>query len=132
MKISVIGTGYLGAVHAACMAHLGHHVLGVDSRAERIASLAAGEAPVYEPGLADLLADGIRLGRLSFGTSLAQAARFGEVHFICVGTPQLPGSQAADVGNVMAAIDGLAPHLVGQPLVVGKSTVPVGTAAGLA
>jgi UDPglucose 6-dehydrogenase len=132
MKVTVIGTGYLGAVHAACMAHLGHEVLGVDGRAERIASLNAGEAPFYEPGLADLLASGIRMGRLSFCTSLTQAAKFGEVHFICVGTPQLAGSHAADVSHVAAVIDELAPQLSGQALVVGKSTVPVGTAAELA
>src|SRR6266700_4172426 len=100
MNLTVIGTGYLGAVHAACMAELGHHVLGVDTHPERIASLARGEAPFYEPGLPELLARGIASGRLSFGGSLAEAAAFGDVHFICVGTPQLPGSLAADTRHV--------------------------------
>ena len=132
MNITVIGVGYLGAVHAACLAELGHHVLGVDTHAERVARLAQGEAPFFEPGLADLLVNGISSDRLSFGTSLAAAAEFGDVHFICVGTPQLPGSLAADIKHVLAVIEGLAPHLRRACLVVGKSTVPVGTAAGLA
>jgi len=132
MNLTVIGTGYLGAVHAACMAELGHHVLGVDTHPERIASLARGEAPFYEPGLPELLARGIASGRLSFGGSLAEAAAFGDVHFICVGTPQLPGSLAADTRHVEAVVEGLAPHLTRAALVVGKSTVPVGTAARLA
>jgi len=132
MNITVIGVGYLGAVHAACLADLGHKVLGVDSRAERIAGLARGEAPFFEPGLADLLKRGIGSGMLSFGTSLARAAAFGDVHFICVGTPQLPGSLAADTMQVMAVVEGLAPNLRRACLVVGKSTVPVGTATGLA
>ncbi|MDR2986167.1 MAG: UDP-glucose/GDP-mannose dehydrogenase family protein [Nocardiopsaceae bacterium] len=132
MNITVIGVGYLGAVHAACLAELGHNVLGVDTREERIAGLAAGEAPFFEPGLADLLNRGIHSGRLSFDTSLAGAAEFGDVHFVCVGTPQLPGSMAADTTQVAGVIEGLAPHLGRACLVVGKSTVPVGTATGLA
>jgi UDPglucose 6-dehydrogenase len=132
VKITVIGTGYLGAVHAACIAKLGHEVLGVDSQPERIARLARGEPPFFEPGLAELLAGGIASGRLSFGGSLADAAEFGDVHFLCVGTPQLPGSLAADTRHVEAVIEGLAPHLRRPALVVGKSTVPVGTAARLA
>jgi len=94
MKITVIGTGYLGAVHAACMAELGHSVLGVDSRPDRIARLARGEAPFFEPGLSELLTRGIESGRLFFGGSLEDAAAFGDVHFISVGTPQLAGSLA--------------------------------------
>jgi UDPglucose 6-dehydrogenase len=132
MRITVIGTGYLGAVHAACMAELGHEVLGVDSDAEKIATLSAGRAPFFEPGLPEILSRTVRSGRLRFGTSLAEAARFGDVHFICVGTPQLPGSHAADVSIIDSVIDGLAPHLTRECLVVGKSTVPVGTASRLA
>jgi UDPglucose 6-dehydrogenase len=132
VNITIIGTGYLGLVHAACMAHLGHQVLGVDSDAGKISKLAAGETPFFEPGLADLLAQNIGSGALRFGTSLAEAAEFGDVHFICVGTPQLPGSLAADTRAVDAVIDELGPQLVRQCLVVGKSTVPVGTAARLA
>jgi UDPglucose 6-dehydrogenase len=132
MRITVIGTGYLGAVHAACMADLGHEVLGVDTDAEKIAALADGRVPFFEPGLAEVLDRGIGSGNLRFGTSLAEAAQFGEVHFICVGTPQLPGLQAADLSAVHAVIDGLVPHITRDCLLVGKSTVPVGTAAQLA
>jgi UDPglucose 6-dehydrogenase len=132
VRITVIGTGYLGAVHAACMADIGHAVLGIDTDPEKISALAAGRPPFFEPGLAELLAKGLRSGRLRFGRSLADAARFGEVHFICVGTPQLPGSLAADTSGVEAVIDGLAPQLTRECLIVGKSTVPVGTAVRLA
>jgi len=132
MRITVIGTGYLGAVHAACMADLGHEVLGVDTDAEKIAALADGRVPFFEPGLAEVLSRGIGSGALRFGTSLAEAARFGDVHFICVGTPQLPGFQAADLSAVHAVINGLVPQVTRDCLMVGKSTVPVGTAAHLA
>ena len=132
MRVSVIGTGYLGAVHAACMAELGHEVLGVDTDAAKIAALAEGRAPFFEPNLDDMLASNIKSGRLRFGTSLADAARFAELHFLCVGTPQLPGSLGADLSSIEAAIDGLAPDLTDGCLVVGKSTVPVGTAPRLA
>ena len=132
MRMTVIGTGYLGAVHAACMAEIGHEVLGVDVDEAKIAALAEGRPPFYEPGLADLLARTHAGGRLRFTTSLREAAEFGEVHFVCVGTPQRKGSFAADLGHVDAVIDGLAPHLSEPCLVVGKSTVPVGTAARLA
>ena len=131
MRITVIGTGYLGAVHAACMAEIGHEVLGVDADPDKIAALAQGRAPFFEPGLPELLARVTASGRLRFTTSLAEAADFGEIHFVCVGTPQLPGSDAADLRHVEAVIDGLAPHLHRDCLVVGKSTVPVGTAAWL-
>ncbi len=132
MRITVIGTGYLGAVHAACMASIGHEVLGVDSDADKITELAAGRAPFYEPGLADLLRPAVRSGRLRFGTSFAEAGAFGELHFICVGTPQLAGSYAADVSAVDAAVERLVPRCARDCLIVGKSTVPVGTASRLA
>jgi UDPglucose 6-dehydrogenase len=132
LRITVIGTGYLGAVHAACMAGIGHQVLGVDADAGRVSVLASGQAPFYEPGLGELLAEGVSTGRLCFGTSLAEAAAFGDTHFICVGTPQLPGSLAADTGSLDAVIEELGPRLRRLCLVVGKSTVPVGTAARLA
>ncbi len=127
-RLTVIGTGYLGAVHAACMAHLGFEVLGLDVDADRIAMLAAGRAPFFEPGLDDLLAQTLATGRLRFTTSYEQAAEFGDVHFVCVGTPQRQGSNAADLSQLDAAIEALAPHLRSPCLVVGKSTVPVGTA----
>jgi UDPglucose 6-dehydrogenase len=132
MRITVIGTGYLGTVHAACMAELGHEVLGVDTNADRVAVLTNGRAPFFEPGLDRLLQVGVSSGRLRFGSSLEEAADFGDVHFICVGTPQQPGSLAADTSGVEAVIAGLAPLLLRSCLVVGKSTVPVGTASRLA
>ena len=132
MRITVIGTGYLGAVHAACMADLGHDVLGVDVDAAKIEGLAAGRPPFFEPGLSEVLSRAVGSGKLRFTTSLADAAEFGDVHFVCVGTPQKAGSYAADLKHVDAVIDGLAPHLHRETLVVGKSTVPVGTASALA
>ena len=132
MRISVIGTGYLGTVHAACMAELGHEVIGVDNDVHKIAALAEGRAPFYEPGLTALLISAESSGRLRFSTSLAEAAEFADMHFICVGTPQLAGSFGADLTHVEAVIDGLASNLTRDCLVVGKSTVPVGTAARLA
>lgn len=132
MRITVIGTGYLGAVHAAGMAQLGHDVLGVDVDATKIERLACGHAPFFEPGFPELLRNNISAGRLTFSTSLKEAAEFGDVHFICVGTPQRPGSTAADMKYVDAVIEGLVPNLKRPCLIVGKSTVPVGTAARLA
>lgn len=132
MRISVIGTGYLGAVHAACMAELGHEVLGVDADVGKIAALAEGKAPFFEPGLTNILVRNVKAGRLRFSTALTDAAQFAEVHFVCVGTPQLPNSLAADLSGIEAVIDELAPKLTLDCLVVGKSTVPVGTAQRLA
>ena len=130
LKVSVIGTGYLGATHAACMSSLGFEVIGVDVDAKKIELLAAGKVPFYEPGLEELLQTEIASGRLTFSTdfnSLADA----DVHFICVGTPQSQGSLAADMKYVDAALDAIAPICKPGSLVVGKSTVPVGTAARL-
>jgi UDPglucose 6-dehydrogenase len=130
-RISVIGTGYLGAVHAACMADLGHTVVGVDVDEEKVAALSAAKAPFYEPGLDDLLARALATGRLTFTTEFSALAD-ADVHFICVGTPQRAGEFAADLTYVEAAADLLAPYLRKPTLVVGKSTVPVGTAARIA
>ena len=130
MRISVIGCGYLGAVHAACMAKLGHEVVGIDVDARKIADLSAARAPFYEPGLEALLEDVQETGRLSFTTDMAAAAG-SDVHFICVGTPQKKGENGADMTYVDAATIGLLPYLAAGDLVVGKSTVPVGTAARL-
>ncbi|WP_197091959.1 UDP-glucose dehydrogenase family protein [Streptacidiphilus albus] len=132
LRITVIGTGYLGATHAACMAELGHEVLGVDVDPEKVAELQAGRVPFYEPGLEELLAKHVATGRLRFTTSYQEAAEFGDIHFSCVGTPQKKGESGADLRYVDAVIDSLAPHLTRPALVVGKSTVPVGTAARLA
>jgi UDPglucose 6-dehydrogenase len=130
-RLTVLGTGYLGATHAICMAVLGFEVLGVDVDEAKIAKLAAGEVPFFEPGLPELLAKALDSGRLRFTTDFAEAAEFGDVHFVCVGTPQQAGSHAADMTYVHAAVRQLAVHLRRRALVVGKSTVPVGTAAAL-
>jgi UDPglucose 6-dehydrogenase len=131
-RLTVVGTGYLGATHAAAMAELGHDVLGMDVDPARIAALAEGDLPFYEPGLADLLRRNLAAGRLRFTVDPAEVAAFGDVHFLCVGTPQRPGSFAADLRQVETAVARLAPHLDRPALVVGKSTVPVGTAEQLA
>jgi UDPglucose 6-dehydrogenase len=130
-RLTVIGTGYLGATHAVCMAALGFEVLGVEIDERKVASLASGEVPFFEPGLPELLVKALESGRLRFTTSYEEAAEFGDVHFICVGTPQMEGSDAADMTYVDAAFSTLARHLRRKTLVVGKSTVPVGTAARL-
>src|SRR3954471_7952751 len=131
MRISVIGCGYLGAVHAASMAELGHDVIGIDVDPSKIQALKAAQAPFFEPGLTDILESAMASGRLNFSTSIADA-KGAQVHFVAVGTPQKRGENAADLTYVDAAIDGLIPHLSDGDLVVGKSTVPVGTAARLA
>jgi UDPglucose 6-dehydrogenase len=130
MRISVIGCGYLGAVHAACMAKLGHDVVGIDVDEQKIQALAVATAPFYEPGLEQLLEEVQATGRLAFTTDMS-AASGRDVHFICVGTPQKKGENAADLTYVNAALESLLPHLSVGDLVVGKSTVPVGTAARL-
>lgn len=131
MRLSVIGCGYLGAVHAAAMASIGHEVVGIDVDARKIEALSRGEAPFFEPGLPEILAGGIASGRLRFTTDMS-AARGAKVHFIGVGTPQQKVGYAADLTYVNAAVDGLLPHLSPGDVVAGKSTVPVGTAAELA
>jgi UDPglucose 6-dehydrogenase len=130
MLISVLGTGYLGSTHAACLAACGHTVIGVDSDAERVRRLRQGVAPFHEEGLDALLAAGVGSGRLSFTEDLARVAD-AEVHFLCVGTPQLDGSRRADLSALWTVAESLAPLLARDCLVVGKSTVPVGTAARL-
>ena len=131
MRISVIGCGYLGAVHAACMAQIGHDVVGIDVDEKKVAELSAGRAPFFEPGLPPLLEAMVASGRLSFTTDPA-AARGAQVHFIGVGTPQKRGEYSADLRFVDAAVEGLLPHLSPGDVVAGKSTVPVGTARRLA
>ena len=130
MRISVIGCGYLGAVHAAAMAKLGHDVVGIDTDAGKIDKLSRGVVPFFEPGLPELLVEGLQSGRLRFSTEVADAAD-AAVHFVAVGTPQLRDGDAADLSYVRAAIDALVPVLADDALIVGKSTVPVGTAAEL-
>jgi len=128
LKISVIGTGYLGATHAACMSHLGFEVVGVDVDPAKIASLASGTIPFYEPGLQELLQSELATGRLTFSSDLSSIADC-DVHFICVGTPQVADGLAADLSYVFSSLRSIAPIIKAGSLVVGKSTVPVGTAA---
>ncbi|MEU2559374.1 UDP-glucose/GDP-mannose dehydrogenase family protein [Streptomyces longispororuber] len=137
LKITVIGTGYLGATHAAAMAELGFEVLGLDVVPEKVDMLRRGEVPMYEPGLEKLLrahVAGIEgsTGRLNFTMDWEEAADFGDVHFLCVNTPQKHGEYACDMSHVDAAVDSLARHLRRPALVVGKSTVPVGSADRIA
>ncbi len=128
MRITVIGCGYLGATHAAAMAELGHEVLGIEIDPAKREALSQGRVPFYEPHLSELLARHVESGRLRFTDSYDEVAAFGEIHFLCVGTPQKPESLAADLSQVEGAIEDLAPHLARPTVVVGKSTVPVGTA----
>jgi len=132
MRITVIGCGYLGATHAAAMAELGHEVLGIEIDPVKRQELTEGRVPIYEPGLSDLLARHVASGRLRFTDSYAEVADFGDLHFLCVGTPQQPESLAADLSQVEGAVAGLAAHLTRPSVVVGKSTVPVGTAERMA
>lgn len=129
--MTVIGTGYLGATHAACMAELGHEVLGVDIDEDKISILQSGKVPFFEPGLPEVLERNIAAGRLGFSTNYNAAAQFANVHFLGVGTPQRRGSYAADMTYVKAVITDLVPKLRGEHVIFGKSTVPVGTAAEL-
>ncbi|ACV80747.1 UDP-glucose dehydrogenase family protein [Nakamurella multipartita] len=129
--MTVIGCGYLGAVHAACMATLGHDVLGIDVDAGKVDQLNRGVPPFFEPGFPELLAEALESGRLRFTSDMSQATGR-RVHFVCVGTPQKRNEYAADLAYVDSAVNALAPHLSPDALVVGKSTVPVGTAARLA
>ena len=118
-NITVIGCGYLGAVHAAAMADIGHSVLGFDVDADKVALLNTGHTPFYEPGLDELLERALATGRLRFTTSYEETAAFGDVHFLCVGTPQQKGSHAADLVYVRSAIQTLAPLLTKPSLVGG-------------
>ncbi|MFI9554040.1 UDP-glucose dehydrogenase family protein [Nonomuraea endophytica] len=131
-RLTVIGTGYLGVTHAACMADLGFDVLGLDIDADKIRRLQNGELPIHEPGLEPVLRRGLESGRLRFTTSYEEAGEFGDVHFLALGTPQKQGEYAADTSYLDAAVESLAPYLTRECLIVGKSTVPVGTAARLA
>jgi UDPglucose 6-dehydrogenase len=132
MRIAVIGTGYLGTTHAACMAQIGHDVLGVDIDPGKVAKLQSGEVPFFEPGIDNLVRDNLASGRLRFTDSYVEAANFADLMFLTVGTPQCETGLAANLSYLHAAIDALSPHLNRPALVVGKSTVPVGTAERLA
>ena len=127
-RLTFLGTGYLGATYAICFAELGYDVIGYDVDAERIGRLAAGEVPFHEAGLPELLRRNLAAGRLRFSTDMAEVAEHGDVHFICVGTPQRADGMSADLSYVEACATDLAKHLTRKALIVGKSTVPVGTA----
>jgi UDPglucose 6-dehydrogenase len=130
-RLTVLGTGYLGATHAVCMAELGYEVVGLDVDQSKVDRLSAGEVPFFEPGLEELLRKTLATGRLRFTTSYEEVAELGDVHFLCVGTPQRKGEYAADLTYVDAAITALAPLLTRPCLIAGKSTVPAGTAERL-
>ena len=132
LQVSVLGAGYLGVTHASCLAELGFDVISVDTDIARVNMLSAGELPFSEPGLELLLRRGLATGRLRFSTSYREAARIADVHFICVGTPQHGDSYHADLSQLSSCIATLGPLLQSPCLVVGKSTVPAGTAARLA
>jgi UDPglucose 6-dehydrogenase len=127
-RLTFLGTGYLGATYAICFAELGYEVIGFDIDEAKIAKLSGGAVPFHEPGLDELLRRNLAAGRLRFTTDYKQTADFGDVHFICVGTPQRADGMGADLTYVEAAVTGLSQHLTRKSLIVGKSTVPVGTA----
>ena len=131
-RLTVVGTGYLGATHAVCMAELGFEVLGLDVDEAKVEALRGGRVPFFEPGLDELLVKQLESGRLRFTTSFEEVGAFGDVHFVCVGTPQKKGEYAADMTYVDAAFTALLPHVRDGALLVGKSTVPAGTAERLA
>ena len=130
LKLSVIGTGYLGATHAACMASMGFEVIGFDTESAKVDLLSKGRVPFYEPDLEGLLADQIKSKRLTFTNKVEDLAD-ADVHFICVGTPQIKNGNAADLTYVNSALESIAKYVKPGGLVVGKSTVPVGTATKL-
>ena len=127
-RLSVIGTGYLGVTHSVCMASLGHEVVALDKDPEKILALAVGKMPFHEPELPEMLASALASGKLSFTTEFKQVAELADIHFLCVGTPQSDDSGAADLSQIKSAVAELAPLLTKPCLVIGKSTVPVGTA----
>ena len=132
MRISVLGAGYLGAIHATCMAHLGHEVRVYDIDENKMDLLSRGKTPFFEPGFEELLEATLKTERLVFTSSAAEAISDAEVHFICVGTPQKQGSDAADLRYVDSAFETIISAANCSGIIVGKSTVPVGTARRLA
>lgn len=131
MKVTVIGLGYLGATHAVAMAEMGHEVIGIEADARKLEALQAGKLPFYEPGLDEALTRVIQTGRITFKSNHEADSKDADIHFLCVGTPQVSGSYAADTSYLFSAIDALAPYLSESAVVAGKSTVPVGTAKAL-
>ena len=131
MKITVIGLGYLGATHAVVMAKLGHTVIGIEPNQSKVDELRAGRVPFFEPGLDEALHEVLAHGNIRFETAHDDESREADLHFLCVGTPQVRGSKAANTNYLFGAVADLAPYLSANAVVAGKSTVPVGTAAAL-
>src|SRR3954464_1246851 len=127
MRVTMVGSGYVGLVSGACFADFGHQVVCVDKDAAKIEALTRGEIPIYEPGLSELVANNLAAGRLAFTTDLARSVQDSEVIFIAVGTPSRRGDGHADLSYVHAAAREIADALSGFTVVVTKSTVPVGT-----
>ncbi len=127
MKIAMIGTGYVGLVSGVCFSDFGHDVVCVDKNPDKIALLKAGEVPIFEPGLADLMAKNVKSGRLTFTLDLAEAVSGADAVFIAVGTPTRRGDGHADLTYVMSAASEIGEALTGYAVIVTKSTVPVGT-----
>ena len=127
MRITMIGSGYVGLVSGVCFADFGHDIICVDKDEKKIAALKAGEIPIFEPGLEHLVADNVRSGRLSFSTEVAESVASSDVVFIAVGTPSRRGDGHADLSYVYAAAREIATHVKGFTVIVTKSTVPVGT-----
>ena len=132
MKITVIGTGYVGLVSGVCLSDFGHDVFCVDTDAAKIDLLRGGEVPIYEPGLQVVMQRNMAAGRLQFGTELAKAVAGAEAVFIAVGTPSRRGDGHADLSFVMAAATEIAHALTGYAVIVTKSTVPIGTNRAMA
>lgn len=126
MKITVVGTGYVGLVGAACLAEVGNHVLGLDVNAEKIRILKEGGIPIHEPGLLEIVRRNVENGRLSFTTNIEEAVHFGEVQFIAVGTPP-DEDGSADLQYVTEAARNIGRFMTSEKVIVDKSTVPIGT-----
>src|SRR5476651_2410961 len=127
MRVTMIGTGYVGLVSGACFADFGHDVICVDKVAAKIAGIEKSEMPIYEPGLSELVAVNARAGRLKFTTDLKSAVADADAVFIAVGTPSRRGDGHADLTYVYDATREIAAALEGFTVVITKSTVPVGT-----
>src|SRR3712207_3337219 len=127
MRVCVLGTGYVGLVTGACLAHIGHDVICVDNNAEKIKLLQAGKSPIFEPGLEDILHSAIEQGKIEFTSDLAAGVKHGEILFIAVGTPPLPTGES-DTRYVEAVARGIGSHLNDEyKVIVNKSTVPIGS-----
>ena len=127
MRIAMIGSGYVGLVSGACLADFGHDVICIDKNEDKIAALHQGVMPIFEPGLAELVAKNVREGRLAFSTSLQDGVKGADAVFIAVGTPSRRGDGHADLSYVYAAAGEIAREIDGYTVIVTKSTVPVGT-----